>query len=132
MGLKFTHVRGAETYDDNYNGSNYVAAWQFTTGRSELHKLTISPLSGMAADVYAWIFDTASGSSSSTQPTAVRLIPAGLADSWDMGNGGLRFNNGIYVSCCVGAPVDDSSTPTAIGASGLNKVIVRADYRVGA
>lgn len=131
MGLKFTHVRGAETYATNHDGADYLDTAQFTSARSELHKLTISPLSGMLADVYVWIFDLSAGSAASVMPVAVRLVPSGLADSWDMGNGGLRFNNGIFIACAENLPADDTTTPTAATLAGSNKVIIRADFRVG-
>lgn len=119
-------IMGADTSTTNKSGNNYVATVQVTTSRSRLFKLTLSPLAGMSADAYAWVFDTASGSSSSAAPVAVRYIPAGVCDTLDFGPDGSLFLNGIYVALSTVAPTDATTTVTS---SGSNKVVVKADTR---
>lgn len=121
-------IMGADQSVTNKSGNNYIATAQASASRSRLYKITFSPLAGMTADVYAWIFDTASGSASSAAPVAVRLIPAGLGDTWDFGPDGSLFLNGIYISLSTVAPTDATTTVTA---SGSNKMLVKADIRIG-
>lgn len=121
-------IMGADQSTTNKSGNNYIATLQASAARSRLYKLTISPLSGMAVDVYVWAFDLAAGSGSSAAPVAVRLVPAGSADTWDFGPDGSLFQNGIYFACSTVAPTDATTTPTT---SGSNKVILKADLRVG-
>lgn len=120
-------IMGADQSVTNVSGNNYTATKQVAAQRVFLHKLTFSPLAGMAADVYAWIFDLAAGGASSAAPVAVRLIPAGLADTWDFGSGGALFQNGIYVAFSTVAPTDATTTVTD---SGANKLILKADIRL--
>jgi hypothetical protein len=120
-------IMGADQSATNVSGNNWVDVKQVTAYAAQLHKLTISPLAGMAADVYVWIFDLAAGAASSAAPIIVRYVPAGLADSWDFGQSGAIFRNGIYLALSTVAPTDATTTATA---SGNNKVILKADFRL--
>ena len=119
---------GADQTATNKSGNNWVAVMQATSTRSRLYKLSISPLSGMAADVWVWAFDLAAGGAASAAPVAMRFVPAGLPDSWDFGPDGSLFQNGIYFSTSTVAPTDATTTVTG---SGTNKVVLKADVRVG-
>lgn len=120
-------IMGADQSVTNVSGNNFVATLQASTTRSRLYKLNLAPLAGMAADAFAWIFDTASGSASSAAPVAVVYVPAGVSNTWDAGEGGALFKNGIYISLSTVSPTDATTTVTG---SGSNKVIIKADLRV--
>jgi hypothetical protein len=128
MGATAFHIAGADVPVKNKTGNNYVDAVQISAVPAKLHKLTLSPLSGMAVDVYAWIYDLAAGTTASADPDIVRLIPAGLADTWDFGPDGSPFLNGIYVVLSTVRPTDATTTPAATLA-GNNKVLIKADIR---
>ena len=128
MGLSSIKIAGADSVATNSDGSNYAGTLQASEARCFLHKVSFSPLSGMAADVYAWIYDAAAGATSDADPVAVRWIAAGVADTWDPGAGGSLFVNGIYVVLSTAAPTDATTTPAAT-LSGADKVILRAEYR---
>jgi len=120
---------GADQTATNKSGNNWVAVMQATSTRSRLYKLSISPLAGMAADVYVWIFNVAAGAAAtSAAPVCVRLVSAGVCDSWDFGPDGSLFENGIFVALSTVLPTDATTTVTG---SGNNKVILKADLRVG-
>lgn len=121
-------IMGADQSVTNLSGSNWIGSVQASANRSRLYKVSFSPLDGMAVDVYAWIFDLAAGSSGSAAPVAVRYIPAGVADTWDFGPDGSLFQNGIYIALSTVAPTDGTTTVTT---SGSNKLIIKADIRVG-
>jgi hypothetical protein len=120
-------VMGADKSVTNRSGNNYLATVQATAERSRLYKVSFSPLAGMAADVYAWIFDLAAGSASSAAPVGVRYVPTGYADTWDFGPDGSIFLNGIYVALSTVAPTDATTTVTT---SGSNKLIIKAEVRI--
>ena len=121
-------IMGADQSVTNRSGNDYITNLQVTTARSRLYKLTFSPLAGMAADVYVWIFDNATGVL--VAPVAVRLVPAGVADTWDFGPDGSLFQSGILVRAASAAPTDATTDATGIGA-GSNKIIMKADIRIG-
>lgn len=121
-------LMGADASATNISGTDYIATVQASAARSRLYKVSFGPLAGMAADVYAWIFDLAAGAGSSAAPKMVRYIPAGYADTWDFGPDGSLFQNGIYIALSTVAPTDASTTVTTAGS---NKLIVKADIRVG-
>ena len=121
-------IMGADQSVTNVSGANYVATLQATAARGRLYKLTLSPLAGMAVDVYAWIFDLAAGSAASAAPVAVRYVPAAAGGTWDFGPDGSLFQNGIYVALSTVRPTDATTTVTD---SGSNKMIIKADVRVG-
>ena len=118
---------GSDQSATNLSGGNYAATLQVTTKRSRLYKLTLSPLSGMAAAVFAWIFDTASGSGSSAGPVAVLPLAIGAGGVLDFPDG-AEFTSGIYVALSTVAPTDGTTTVTT---SGANKMIIKADFRQG-
>ena len=119
-------IMGADSSATSKSGNNWLDVLQVSSLPAKLHKLTVSPLAGMAADVYVWIFDLAAGSGASAAPVIVRFVPAGLADSWDFGPDGSIFRAGIYLALSSVAPTDATTTTSA---SGNNKVILKADYR---
>lgn len=121
-------IMAADRSATNNTGSQWAAALQVSDGPAHLFKLSFSPCAGMANDVYAWIFDTAAGSGASAAPVGVRLIPAGVADTWDFGAGGVWFPSGIYLRLATAAPTDPTTDTSALSA-GANKVIIKADYR---
>lgn len=127
MAIGTISIGGADKSVTNVSGNNYVSTLQATTARSFLYKLTISPCSGFAADVYVWAFDTAAGSAASAAPVAVRFVPAGYADTWDLAAGGSLFPNGIYFAVSTVAPTNATTTVTDAGS---NKVILKAEVRV--
>lgn len=120
-------VMGADYSATNVSGNDYASTLQASTDRSRLYKVSFGPLAGMSADVYAWIFDTAAGDSSSAAPVMVRYIPAGVADTWDFGPDGSLFRNGIFIALSTVAPTNAATTVTDAGS---NKVIIKADIRV--
>jgi hypothetical protein len=119
-------IMGADQSVTNVSGNNYTATLQASAVKCKLFKLTISPLAGMAADVYVWAFDLAAGAASSAAPVSFRLAPTGYVDTWDLGEGGALFTNGLYLACSTVAPTDATTTVTD---SGANKVILKADIR---
>jgi len=119
-------IMGADQAVDNVSGNDYVSTLQVAQQRSRVFKMTFSPLAGMAADVYVWIFDSATAAT--TKPKVVRYVPAGVADTWDPGAGGALFTNGIYVALSTVPPTDGT---TVVTGPGNNKIIVRADVRQG-
>lgn len=127
MALGTIRISGADVSVTNVSGNNYISTLQATTAPSLLYKISISPLSGMAADVYVWVFNTAAGSASSAAPVGVRLVAAGVADTWDFASDGSLFTAGIYFAVSTVAPTDTTTTVTDAGS---NKVILKADVRV--
>ena len=121
-------IMGADQTAINISGSNYISSLQASTRRSRLYKLSISPLAGMAADVYVWIFDLAAGGASSAAPVAVRYVGSGVADTWDFNSDGSLFHNGIFIATSTVLPTNATTTVTD---SGSNKVIIKADIRIG-
>lgn len=121
-------IGGADTYATNKSGNNYVDSLQVTAAKAQLHLVSFSPLAGMAADVYAWIYDLAAGTTSSAAPVAVRFIPAGLADGVVYNGAGDVYVNGIYIVLSSVAPTDGTTTPAAT-LSGNNKVLIKCSYR---
>ena len=121
-------IMGADQSVKNKTGDNYVSTVQVSTKQSRLYKVTFSPLAGMAADVYVWVFNTAAGSASSANPDCVRYIPFGASDTWDLGEGGKLFTAGIYIALSTVPPTLATTTVTD---SGINKLIISADIRAG-
>lgn len=128
MGASAFHLAGADVPVKNKTGNNYVDSVQLSDRATKLHKITFSPLAGMAADLYAWIYDLAAGTTASADPALVRFIPAGLADTWDFGPDGSPFLNGVYVVLSTARPTDATTTPAATLA-GNNKLLIKADLR---
>jgi len=122
-----TKIIGADRYVTNLVGIHYTASIQPTVMPSRLYKLTTSPLSGMAADVYVWVFDSSAGAIDSIGPIAVRYVPAGMGDTWDFGEDGCLFNHGIYIATSSTAPGNGGSVRAA---SAQDTVIIRADIRI--
>jgi hypothetical protein len=119
-------IMGADQSITNVSGNNYVATLQVATQRTRLYKLTFSPLSGMAAAVYAWVFNTASGSGSSAAPVAVVPIAIGAIAILEFSADASLFTSGVYVALSTVLPTDATTTVTT---SGSNKMIIKADYR---
>lgn len=118
---------GSDQSKTNKSGNDYVAMLQVSTQRSRLYKLTFSPLAGMAATVFAWVFDLAAGDADSVAPVAVIPMAAAAGGVLDIPDG-AEFTNGIFVSLSTVRPTDAT---TKVTASGANKMIIKADYRVG-
>lgn len=121
-------IMGADQSVTNLSGTDWLPAVQATTKRSRLYKVTFSPLAGMAADLYAWIFDADAGTAATLGPVAVRYIPAGVADTWDFSADGSLFQRGIYLSLSTVPPTIGS---TAMTVAANNKLIIKADVRAG-
>ena len=122
MGASAIRIAGADRTVTNQSGSNYADALQVSARRCRLHKLSVSNIG--AADVYLWFFDSAAAATAA--PVHVRLVPAGLADTYDFGGDGGLFTNGLYVRAGTADPTDAT---TAITGAGNNAVIIKADYR---
>ncbi len=118
---------GADMSRTNISGNDYVSTVQCPAQRSRLYKLSISPLAG-AVDVYVWVFDLAAGVAGSVAPVGVRYVPAGVADTWDFDSDGSLFQNGIFIALSTVPPTDAT---TVVTDAGSNKVILKADIRVG-
>lgn len=121
-------IMGGDESVTNVSGSNYLATLQVTTKRSRLYKVTFSPLSGMAAAVFAWVFNTAAGSGASAGPVAVFPLAIGAGGIWEFSADGSLFTQGIYIALSTVAPTDATTTVTT---SGSNKMIIKADFRQG-
>jgi len=120
-------ILGADTGVTNQTGNNYGATLQATAARSRLYQVTCSPLAGMDADLYLWVFNTASGSAASAAPVAVRPLAQGKGDTWEFGADGALFTAGIYFALGTAAPTDATTTVTS---AGNNKCIIQAEVRV--
>jgi hypothetical protein len=122
-------IAGADQSITNLNTAktHWQDTLQVAAKASRLFKASFSPLAG-AVDIWVWVFDLAAGSASSAAPVAVRLVPAGYADTWDFGPDGSLFTNGIYLALSTTAPTDPTTTPAA---AGNDKLLVKVDFRQG-
>ena len=120
-------IMGADQSVTNKSDNNFISTVQCPAQRSRLYKLSISPLAG-AVDVYVWVFDLAAGDANSVAPVGVRYVPAGVADTWDFASDGSLFQNGIFIALSTVPPTDAT---TKVTDAGSNKVILKADIRVG-
>jgi hypothetical protein len=128
MGFSSVRIQGADTSTTNLDNVNH--AWvpyvQVTTKTTRLHKISYTNLT--ATDQYLWVFDTAAGdTATSVAPVVVRFCPALVNDTWDLGDAGCLFINGIFVAMGSIVPVDPTST---VGALAANTSIIKVETRL--
>lgn len=125
--MKSEWINGSDSMATNYvSGSG---AWEGNTqvcaNASRLYDVAVSPLAGMAANAFIWIFDAAAGSTASVAPKLVLKVLNGANATFSF-PGGIPFSNGIYMALSSAAPTDNTTTATD---PGDNKVIITFGYR---
>lgn len=111
---------------NNVSGGHWTPTKQVTATHTRLFKASFFNLS--AVDLYVWVFNVATGTTASAAPVHVRLVPAGYADTWDLGTTGKLFQNGVFLVVSTAKPTNPTTTPAATVGSN-DQMIMECDVR---
>jgi hypothetical protein len=125
MGLRNIHVAGADSTYSNSDTTNWLQSGQVTTARTKIYSISINVPSGVGADRYVYLWDSATTPTLADPDLWLRAYN-GVTTIVDLG--GKLFNNGLYLYI---SDTEAASPATDItGTDEDDKALVHVDYRV--